>query len=334
MLADAPGPARMGRLSVVRPRVIPYHHVGWVRALNAAVLGPRLRREAAARNFVRPVVLASNPVAAHYLDTIPHEGFVYLRLDDYPSLPGVDPVIARTAEAETARRADLMVVTAPELAFSTVPHREVHLLEQGVDRAHFAGVPVKPPRSGIIGFYGLLAEWIDWQLVAETARRMPDRRFAFVGPVRWVPDFIRSRPNIELQPAVPYTALPDVMARWDAAWIPFEVTGRTIGVSPLKLREYIAAGLPTVSTPLPAVRAAGLDTTIVTEAGDAATVLYGLTENDDAARRTARKAGIACHDWTARAAELRARVGERMPAAATPRRLSAVSDARFLRSAA
>jgi hypothetical protein len=110
-------------------------------------------------------------------------------------------------------------------------------------------------------------------------------------------------PNVRLLPAVPYADLPSVMGHWRAAWAPFRMNELTAAVNPLKIREYLAAGLPTFCTPLPeveAIRGVRLGRT----AQEVAAWLAADAALDTPARRLARRLDVAPDSWSARAAEL------------------------------
>jgi hypothetical protein len=290
----APDPHWMVR---PRPRVLPWHLSPPIAALNRAALA---RATGQALGGELPVVLAANPVAALYLDAIPHAALAYLRLDNYAELPGVDPVLARIAEDRMLSLADLVVGTARRLLPAGVPGL---YLPQGVDAELFGRVPLDPPAGQVLGFYGLLASWIDLELIAAVARAAPAWTLEFVGRVDVDIAPLRDLPNVRILPPVPYAELPRAMAGWRAAWAPFRLSELTVAVNPLKIREYLAAGLPTFCAPLPEVRAIPG----VRLGETAAEVLGWLADEvagDGPARRAGRRQGVAGDTWIARAAEL------------------------------
>lgn len=279
------------------PRVLPLHGLGAVRALNAV----SLRWQLAAEPGHRTVVLASNPVAAWYLDAVPHDVTVYLRLDDYPRLPGVDARLAERAEQHMERRADVKVGTARALLRSD----DWLLLPQGVDVAHFARRPFAPTGPAVLGFFGLFAEWVDQRLVADVARRHPEWTLEFLGPQRVAPNpGLRALPNVRFVDAVPFAQLPEATAHWRAAWVPFELSPLTVAVNPLKVREYLAAGLPAFSTPLPEVR--GLPGVQVGATAEDVSGFLARAVRDTRDESDARRAAMKHASWTARARQLRA----------------------------
>ena len=279
-----------------RPRVLPWHLSALPGSLNRAAISRAVKGALGAEV---PMVLASNPVAALYLDDIPRSALAYLRLDDYAELPGVDPHLARVAEHRMLGMADVVVGTARRLLPPGVPGL---YLPQGVDVAHFGRVPLQIPSGKVLGFFGLLAPWIDLDLIAAVARAAPDWTLEFVGRADVDTAPLRALPNVRILPAVPYSALPEVMTGWRGAWAPFRMNELTAAVNPLKIREYLAAGLPTFCAPLPEVRSirgVRLGSTV----SEVTAWLLGDVEGDSPVWRAARRHDVAGDSWDARASE-------------------------------
>ncbi|MEZ4266466.1 MAG: hypothetical protein R3F39_08815 [Myxococcota bacterium] len=315
LTTPAPSPAAHGAPSErsfcrVRPAVLPWHLVEPVRRLNGRILGSAIRAALSSLRASEPIVLAVNPAAVWYLDTFPHSRVAYLRLDDYARLPGVDPALVAASEPRLLARADAIFATARALLPTGAAAERAHYLPQGVDLTHFKNVPTTPPSRPVLGFFGLVAEWLDFDLVRQVAAALPDWTLEFVGPVRHLPDSMRDIPNVRWLPGVPYPELPAAISRWSAAWIPFVVDELTRGVNPLKAREYLAAGLPVACTPLVEVLplAENTDLFIGTAPQAFATWANALRASDCPERRTARRESVAADGWAARSATLHAQI--------------------------
>jgi glycosyltransferase involved in cell wall biosynthesis len=101
---------------------------------------------------------------------------------------------------------------------------------------------------------GVLDERLDLDLVRGLARALPDWTIRMVGPVTKIdPAHLPQGPNIEYRGHTPYEELPGVMADFDVALMPFALNEATRSISPTKTLEYLAAGLPVVSTRVPDV---------------------------------------------------------------------------------
>lgn len=287
------------------PILLPWHTRPTIRRINRLLLRRTLAGTSRRMGLVRPTVLCANPVAAYYANALCRGLLAYLRLDDYPRLPGVDAELARHAERRMRSKADLCFATAQALIPEEPEAQETwHYLPQGVDVAHFGRVPTAPPEGRVLGFFGLLAEWIDFDLIAAVADARPDWTIELRGPVRVLPDSLRTRANVRVLPALPYAQLPEAIAHWRAAWLPFRVSELTRGVNPLKAREYLAAGLPCISTPLPEL-AALPQVAVGASAKDVIHFLECEALADTEGKRLARRAAMLEHSWSARAASLR-----------------------------
>ncbi|MCB9730320.1 MAG: glycosyltransferase [Deltaproteobacteria bacterium] len=309
--AATPSPAAHGAptprsFTRVRPLVLPWHTLALARRFNARSLGRAITSALAVLGASDPVVLAVNPAAAWYLDSFAHGPVAYLRLDDYARLPGVDADLVAASEPLMLARAAAIFATARALMPDGDAAARARYLPQGVDLDHFASVPLTPPERPVLGFFGLVAEWIDFDLIRQVAAALPDWQLEFVGPVRHLPDAMRELPNVRWLPGVPYPELPAAISAWSAAWIPFAVDELTRGVNPLKAREYLAAGLPVACTPLPEVLPLAERGDLLLSADPAAIAAWAarVRATDDAAMRSARRASVADDGWAARSAAL------------------------------
>jgi glycosyltransferase involved in cell wall biosynthesis len=135
------------------------------------------------------------------------------------------------------------------------------LVPNGVDYDHFAEPATAAPDDlqqvldgrPVVGYYGALAEWFDYDLLEAVARRLPDHHFVLIGP-DYDGTAARSAafhlPNVHWLGPRPYASLPGYLACFDVATVPFTVNEVTHAVSPLKLFEYMAGGKPVVTPPL------------------------------------------------------------------------------------
>lgn len=157
--------------------------------------------------------------------------------------------------------ADVVAASAVDLLTEVRERRpDAVLVANGVDFDHFAGeharpddLSVIPPDARIVGYYGALAEWFDYELLEEAARRLDDWHFILIGP-----DYdgtasthpALALPNVAWLGTRPYADLPAYLDAFTVATIPFVVNDVTHAVSPLKLFEYMAGGKPVVTPPL------------------------------------------------------------------------------------
>src|SRR5690606_34564842 len=131
---------------------------------NGPLIGRAVSAAARSLGLHRPVLVTANPIVGHYLDHLPAAPLVYMRLDDYAALPGVDPSLIAASEPSLIARADLVV--APNPALIPDEARRTLLLPQGVDVERFTAVPTYPPDTRVIGYWGTIDRWLDLALVA------------------------------------------------------------------------------------------------------------------------------------------------------------------------
>ncbi|HSM01049.1 MAG TPA: glycosyltransferase [Acidimicrobiia bacterium] len=159
--------------------------------------------------------------------------------------------------------ADTVVASSPDLAgWAGRTGREVTLIPNAVDARVFGADPGQspadlPPGSGpVFGYHGsLYGDWFDWDSVVALAESRRDARIVLIGDAATAPDGLPG--NVHLLGLRPQHLLPGYIARFDVGLIPFKVTDTTHAVSPLKVYEYLAMGVPVASTPLRALE--GLD---------------------------------------------------------------------------
>jgi glycosyltransferase involved in cell wall biosynthesis len=291
---------------VIQPLVLPMATSRPARALNRALLARKLRPATRAAGLTKPALWLSLPSAIDAIGTIDHGPVIYYAGDDFGALAGVDHAICLAQEAELALRADLILAASPTIA-ARFPAAKTHILPHGVDLALFTTpTPAAPdlPSGKVAGYYGTLASWLDFPLIAATARLLPDWTFLFIGPIGadvTAEDLalLRAEPNITLLGPRPHASLPSYSRNWTAGLIPFRDNAQIRASNPLKLREYLAAGRPIVATHFPALTPYAAHIAVeATPDGFARALEASLTDTNTQARQSR----VAAESWTARAA--------------------------------
>lgn len=202
------------------------------------------------------------PGAVDLLPRLSLKRVIYDCVDDHAAFTGlINPAVVRRMERELMARADVSFATAKQLLEERRGWgRRLYLVPNGAEYAHFAtggdgGLPADMAGipAPIAGFVGGISDWVDLPLLSAVARRMPHVSFVLIGPVATDTDGLRALPNVRLLGARPYELLPRYMHHFDTCLIPFRINKLTAGVNPIKLYEYLSAGKPVVSTPLPEV---------------------------------------------------------------------------------
>jgi glycosyltransferase involved in cell wall biosynthesis len=248
---------------VLTPLYIPFHRSKICRRLNQSLLGYQIRASAKKLGFQAPINWVFSPTAADVVGKLGEAHVVYHCVDEYGAFSDAGQEVRRR-ELDLLKKADLVIASSEKLLESKrAVNPNTHLVLHGVDFDHFvrATDPVvavapeiaklKPP---VLGFVGLIADWVDLPLIAELARQRPEWSIVLVGRADTNISAIQALPNVHLLGARPYSELPRYLRGMDVALLPFVQNELTYAANPLKLREYLAAGLPVVAAPLPEVK--------------------------------------------------------------------------------
>ena len=300
---------------VLSPLAVPVYGSRAAAMVNARVVAWMVRRAMAQLGFSRPLLYSFVPASAWVLGRLDESAVVYHCVDEYSAFAGAGPEIARLEEL-LLRAADRVLVCSEPLRVgkARLSARPPILVRHGVDHAHFASAldeqtVVAPqlanlPRP-IIGFHGLIAEWVDLGLVRRVADAMPSASVVLVGEVRASQEPLAGARNVHVMGRVPYAELPRWLRGFDAGILPFVIDELTLNANPLKLREYLAAGLPVVATALPEAEA--LAPQVAVARGDdefVRLVEQAVAVREPWAARQARSAAMAGETWDGKVAEI------------------------------
>ena len=177
-------------------------------------------------------------------------------MDDWDGFPNIGEQLLNEEKALVVQ-ADLVTVSAGLLYQKWCAHNpRCMLVRNAVDfdffRQHcFTNDLLNGLVGPVIGYYGALAQWLDYPLLAALADRRPEWNFILVGDI-FVDDLagLEHKPNVQLLGRKPYAQMPLYLDHFDACLIPFRLYNVTHAVDPVKFYEYISAGKPVISTPL------------------------------------------------------------------------------------
>jgi glycosyltransferase involved in cell wall biosynthesis len=253
-------------LWTLSPLAVPAKHhwplIGW---LNHTLLGHMLKRFVKARRFANPLVWTYHPFMLDALATIPRRSLLYHCVDDLAAIPGIDATVFRQAEEKLLHQADAVFATAKPLADRCAQiNPNTHFLPNVVDAEHFGRAlqpgPIPADLAAIpeprIVYHGVLSDFkLDFSLLLEAAHLRPDWHWILIGEEREGQKSellaqLAMLPNVHLLGYRPYEVLPDYLRGMQVGVLPTKLNDYTRSMFPMKYFEYLAAGLPVVSTPL------------------------------------------------------------------------------------
>ncbi|PZN93498.1 MAG: glycosyl transferase [Hyphomicrobiales bacterium] len=199
------------------------------------------------------------PMALPIARDLPADCIVYDCMDELSAFKNA-PARLRHLERELLGSCDLLFTGGESLhEAKRGRHADAHCFPSSIDTAHF--VQARAPRADPtdqesiphprIGFFGVIDERFDIPLLNALAAHKPDWHFVMIGPVVKIdPAELPQAPNIHWLGRKEYSQLPDYLRGWDAGFMPFAINDSTQFISPTKTPEFLAAGLPVVSTPI------------------------------------------------------------------------------------
>ncbi|MGY0505575.1 glycosyltransferase [Luteimonas sp. e5] len=252
------------------------------------------------------VSIAHHPYWWPLVRAVPNARLVYDCMDHHAGFETNNSSVL-SAEEHLMRGADLVVVTSEYLEREVRAHNQsVAMIRNAGDFAFFNQVPDSVYRDvqgrRVIGYFGAIAEWFDPELVRAVAIDNPDAVVLLIGAdSSGTGQVLADLPNVVMTGEVPYRELPHYLHGFDVALLPFKVIPLTLATNPVKIYEYLAAGVPVVTIDLPEIAQFG---THVYKADDAEgftrSVKLALSESGEL--RAGRINFAREQTWAARAA--------------------------------
>ena len=215
-----------------------------------------------ATGFYRPIAwtFLPTPLALDLIRELDPQLTIYYCIDDFASSSaGAKRIVA--SEERLFKSADLVFVTSERLRERAARHSEhVHLFPFGVKFERFEAVrrgtdpapaDLQALKRPVIGYVGGLHQWVDQDLVAAVAQRLPGATIAMIGPAQADVSVLEREPNVRLLGQRPHAELPRYIKGFDVGIVPYRLTEYTANVYPTKLNEYLVMGIPVVATDLP-----------------------------------------------------------------------------------
>ncbi|MBK7540098.1 MAG: glycosyltransferase [Myxococcales bacterium] len=318
----ARGPVRVENdLWVFTPLVLPFPHLTAARAANKLALRATIAALRLRLGLSKFHLWTFLPNVADYVGVLGEDLSVYYCVDEWSMFSYLDRERTVELERRLLTKVDAVFAINHALAESKrAVNPATFVSPHGVDVAMFGraladATEIPQELAALpgpkIGFYGTLQDWVDLELIEEIARARPSWSIVLIGQALVDVERVRRLKNVHLLGRKPHDELPAYCKGFDVGIIPYRRQERMEFVNPIKLREYLAAGLPVVSTSVPEVVRYGDRCAIADTAPDfiarieAALAADGQGQPADRqARRRDRAAAMANESWAARVAQV------------------------------
>lgn len=271
-------------------------------------------------NITNCILWLYTPMAAPFVDAIPHDILIFDAMDQLSAFLGAPPELIAQEKA-LLPRADLVFTGGVSLYDAKKPfNANTYCFPSGVDVAHYAQAEKKDTferpqelaalNGPILGFFGVIDERIDLPLLDAVAKARPDWPIVMIGPVVKIdPAHLPQHPNLHYLGGREYKDLPRYLAHFDVAIMPFALNESTRYISPTKTLEYMAAHKPVVSTPIhDVISLYGAVVRIADSAQAFITHVEDALNEPASARRADEDRLLAEHTWDHIATEMKALV--------------------------
>lgn len=244
---------------LLHPFIIPFHYYRIIRGFNKRSLLKSIQLAVKNYKIENPVLLTSSPVVMDIVGEIGESSSHYFCLDDYSKLEGTFEELI-DFEKTILQKVDTSFSVSDMLVKARVPvNGKSYFLPQGVESDHFKRKDHIPDElrnipKPIVGFFGLISEWINLGVIEKCVKTYPEYSFLLIGKSLRNLDSLKQFKNFFHLDQIPYSKLPEYASVFDLGLIPFTVNELTVAANPLKLLEYMSIGMPVLSSDLPEVR--------------------------------------------------------------------------------
>ena len=298
---------------VIDAPMLPYIGNTMARVVNRTLVTGVLKRAMKIAGISSPTVITTLPHVSWLIDDIGQRQTVYYCTDDYSQWPEAERDALLRAEEELQSRCDLVLAVSDRLMERNRNVSHCAYFPHAVDYDHFASVFRNSPHPSIanlpsprIGFFGLIYEKLDFELLTQVAQTFPEASLVMIGPVDYCPEPFSQLPNVHLLGRKSYEDLPQWLVGLDLLLMPYVKDEMIQQSSPLKLKECLATGIPTICVNLPEAKKSEPYLRVAEDREDFLRLVKDMLANGKSLEESsARQAFVRKDTWDARAAELR-----------------------------
>lgn len=261
------GPERVSdNLWILPPLALPaMHHIAGARSINQSLLRSTISRFLKRHHFEKPLIWTYHPYVGEVLKGVSTGNLIYHCVDDLAAIPGVDAIAFNREEVNLLKKCKAVFTTAAALQEKCLRYNaNTYFLPNVVDEIHFgrARSPGKIPSEmeaipqPRLVYHGVLSDFkVNAELLQEVFIARPDWSLVLIGDERVgqsdpALNRLRQMANVHFLGYRPYELLPDYLRGMSVGLLPTVLNDYTRSMFPMKFYEYLASGLPVVSTPL------------------------------------------------------------------------------------
>ena len=241
---------------LIFPFVLPFHDYKIIRWFNRISITRTVKKVLNYNKAKNLIFITSAPITDNLVGRLGESCSIFYCVDDYSHMDRAFKSISKLEKKLVAKVDGVFAVS--DFLFQTrkSPKGNTFFAPQGVEADHFKktdhlAAQVKEIKKPVIGFFGLISEWIDLDIIYECVNHYPEYSFVLIGKSsRDLSRFYECK-NFTYLGAVDYKELPKYASAFDVGLIPFKLNEITIPANPLKLLEYFSMGIPVVSSNLP-----------------------------------------------------------------------------------
>lgn len=309
------------KFKVISPLIFPCPNSSLMVKINRFLLKLQVKRSMESIEQRAPIVWTSLPTAVDYLSLFKGHADVYYCGDDFSALAGVDHDYVVPKEKKLLGQANMVFVASEALnnKFTqtdiakldsddqcvkqaktvTIPHGVDTQLFGPAERPKPEDLPLGRP---IAGFYGSISNWLDQKLIVEAAQILKGWDFVLVGNIECDVSLLKAQDNIHFLSAKAHHDLPNYLTHWQVALLPFVDNEQIRKCNPLKLREYLASGVPIVTTEFNAIKEyQDLVEVVNSKQNIADAIVRAAKRSDDLTAKTSRINRVSKASWQERA---------------------------------
>ena len=209
-------------------------------------------------HFEDAILWIQDIYAMEILDYFPDNKMIYDCCDEVAEFSSAYVDLARGNEAKLIKKASIVFTSAQNL-YDRIKKQNTNtfLVRNGAEFEHFyrdKEYQKDMPKKKIVGFVGAISDWVNVEMIEYAAKTLPDVDFHMVGPTSTDVSSLKKMDNVKFFGKQDYEKLPEFYHSFTVGIIPFRINKLTLGVNPIKLYEYCAAGKPVVATSLPELK--------------------------------------------------------------------------------